>query len=73
MDRGQRRAVAAPVTFERDFNRGQALRPERFRTIGRNGLPVIPYVYRGRVYPQAAANVAATITEYGEPAGRGRS
>jgi hypothetical protein len=68
VDRGQRRAVAASGSYERDHNRGQHNRPERFRTIGRNGRPVVPYVYRGRVYPQAAANVAATITEYGEPA-----
>jgi len=62
MEPRTRPLTAAPGSYEPDHDKkhGRQWRPVR------NNLPESrPYAYQARVYPQAAAAVQATMTEYG--------
>ena len=57
-------AVQGSTESDRDAC-GHAVNP-RYRSY-RNGLPIVPYEWRTRVYPWAVAAIAAAEARYGPP------
>ena len=64
MEPRPRPLTATPGSYEPDPDKKFG---RQWRAV-RNNLPeTVPYLYRARVYPQAAANVRASIAEHGTP------